>query len=270
MNKKLLMGITTALILTGGYYASAAGIKIETTTFKPGTPYWEEYVGSPAGVTKTTTGTVSSQTITKTSQTNTQPITKTGVVPVTQTSTQSTKGTPPVNATVASGYIVPNVTLQSLGTAIVRQYGLPNGWQEEYFDDLCFPVKTSWTLVQDSPGEAIYQGAHGGTRALVTPGTVYGPQWDYDQTHLKQYVRNEYGAVNFLPGTYDGPPHEQWSFTSSPNSFNYEQIEFTVPSTGQTGFVAMTNYGVFSAIYSGNVPEALLSLSGGSALSVNV
>lgn len=56
MNKKVLLGGTAFLLLTGGYYASAQGLPAVTlgparTTFSasyaPGTPAWLEYTGSP-------------------------------------------------------------------------------------------------------------------------------------------------------------------------------------------------------------------------------
>ncbi len=56
VNKKLLGGLTTVLLLTGGYYASAQGLPHitlgaptvgPTTSYAPGTPAWLEYSGSP-------------------------------------------------------------------------------------------------------------------------------------------------------------------------------------------------------------------------------
>lgn len=59
MNKKILWGTVGALILTGGYYASAASsplkytdygytpVKVSTTTYAPGTPSQYEYPSSP-------------------------------------------------------------------------------------------------------------------------------------------------------------------------------------------------------------------------------
>ncbi len=59
MNKKILWGTVGALILTGGYYASAASsplhytdygyvpVKVSTTTYAPGTPSQYEYPNSP-------------------------------------------------------------------------------------------------------------------------------------------------------------------------------------------------------------------------------
>ncbi len=59
MNKKILWGMVGALILTGGYYASAASsplhytdygytpVTVSTTTYAPGTPSQYEYPNSP-------------------------------------------------------------------------------------------------------------------------------------------------------------------------------------------------------------------------------
>lgn len=55
MNRKLLGGITLVALVTGGYYASAAGLphvtlsapKISGASYAPGTPNWLEYPGSP-------------------------------------------------------------------------------------------------------------------------------------------------------------------------------------------------------------------------------
>lgn len=56
MNKKVLLGGTAFLLLTGGYYASAQGLPAvilgpaRTTlsaSYAPGTPAWLEYAGSP-------------------------------------------------------------------------------------------------------------------------------------------------------------------------------------------------------------------------------
>lgn len=170
----------------------------------------------------------------------------------------------PSQAAQATGGVIAHPRLTHI-TASLQQRGWTGwhpipGWTEWFFNNQNFTTPQNAKVVEDSPGTVVMQWSYGSVIVTVTPGSVYGSSWAWDQTHFPQFVNKLYAVPSkgwvpqVWPGSYYGPPQEQWSKSLNFTNGTPEEYErFSLPDD-QSGMVTVTPAGVYTVVYTGYVP----------------
>ncbi len=256
MKKSLLWGAVGALVLTGGYYASAASspwkytdygyvnpVTVKTTSYAPGTPSEYEYPNSPYQI-GGKLGPAPGQTWQQkydagTAAENAAQSDKAATVATPKTS-QAPVQTPSVAG--ASGAPVSPISENANHGTMAG----PNGsaWNFVSFNGVYFPVQPSWHVLQDSATNVDYGGNNGGVQINVVNGpAVYGDYWQGDLTHDLQFASSLYA---YSPASY--------AITNTPH-YDAGVVQVNVKGTGQVAWVWVTTHHVYSITYLGSHPS---------------
>lgn len=170
----------------------------------------------------------------------------------------------PSQTAQATGGVIAHPHLTHI-TATLTQRGWTGwhpipGWTEWFFNNQNFTTPQNAKVVEDSPGTVVMQWSFGSVMVTVTPGSVYGSAWAWDQTHFPQFVNQLYSVPakgwtpQVWPGSYFGPPQEQWSTNLNfSNGIPEEYERFSLPDN-QSGMVTVTPADVYTVVYTGYVP----------------
>lgn len=188
MDKKFLLGAVAALILTGGYYASAASsplkytdygytpVTVSTTTYAPGTPAQYEYPNSPyqiggklgpkAGQTwqqkfdagtvadkttanRTSTSTSTSNHSAQTAMSSKTPAPQRTTVQVAEANTSTVSPTGTATTTTANPAAGSIAAVPTTLAQWSQLPAIPSGWHWESLPVAGLPITTVWMPVPD-------------------------------------------------------------------------------------------------------------------------
>lgn len=178
MKKSTMILTTTALLLTGGYYASAHGIPhlyIRTTTTRP--------TSSASSVSPT-------------------------LSPSRSSSTSSSTPSHSSSSATRSRWGIPDFSTHfSRLSQAVNIHG--GRWLLYSFNGVTFAVKPSWVVIQNTRDTLFFAGRRGGVRVVVTPGSVYGSYWSSDLAHFRGFSAKTLLAPEsaFTPTVKSLSPH---------------------------------------------------------------
>lgn len=130
------------------------------------------------------------------------------------------------------------------------------GWD---FNGVTFVTPANAQKVEDTPNTVAFQWTWGAVNVTVTPGSVYGSSWTWDQTHFQAFINQLYSVPSkgwtpqVNPGSVQGIHH--YALSMSPSNMPLESEAFTLPDN-QTIAAFVTPAGLYTVAYTGYVPAS--------------
>ncbi|WP_028962589.1 hypothetical protein [Sulfobacillus thermosulfidooxidans] len=255
---KIVWTIATAIAVVGGAtLAASMPIQVQTTTDKPTTPSSLIYPGTSDEAGSSSAG-----------QTTEPP-----KMPKTTAASSSDNGImscPKGDIVIHNKCLTKEQADQTVSSSEghLRHlssvvYSVPSpqpesGRKEWLFNTVTFMAPDNARVVEDTSDTLVMQWPEGGVLINVTPGSVYGSSWDWDQTHFQQFVNQLYSvpAKGWVPQVWPGSVHGTSNGATSlnaPPGISVESEQFSLPDD-QSIEVIVTPDGAFSVAYTGYVP----------------
>lgn len=284
---KILLSVATTIAVVGGTAVAASTTNIvpqvTTTTYKPGTPGYLTYSGSPDQVGQSASG----GTNTPQNETNTRSSVQTGVTqPAVPGATTPKQNQTPLQQVWDNLYHIPSsqvvvsyshaVQGMRIGSMSYQSRSMPQDWTTSYlsphvvdltttqdwFNGVTFTINPSWRVMQDGSGTVILGNGKGqSVNVNIMPGSAFGSYWSYDQTHVTAVLDQLYGVPSkgWTPKVveqYGNNHNASWWQKSLPGQKSLAYYKFWLPQTHQQGIVLVTHQGLYTTVYT-NYPASM-------------